>query len=43
VPEFVTRNWWERYLHNQTAHSLTSKLREIANLAVVSIRYHLPK
>lgn len=28
IPEFVVQHWWERFLHNQTAHSIRAALYE---------------
>ena len=41
IPEFVTRKWYHKLLHNQTAILLYSALRSKKNVVVTSIRYHL--
>lgn len=42
IPEFVVRNWWERYLHNRAAARLTDIFRSHPNVAVVNVPYLLP-
>ena len=41
VPEFVTKEWWENFLHNQTAFFLKARLRFTRRRVVVSVNYHL--
>jgi amino acid transporter len=41
VPEFVPRNWWEHFLHNQTAFRLKAILLQKPHTVVISIPYHL--
>lgn len=41
VPAFVTRNWWEGLLHNQTALFLKVALRSKQNRVVTTVRYYL--
>jgi hypothetical protein len=41
VPEFVTRRWWHRLLHNQTAIFLRTALIYRRGKVVTSVRYHL--
>ncbi len=41
IPEFVTKQWWQNFLHNQTAFFLKAVLRFIPRRVVISVRYHL--
>jgi amino acid transporter len=41
IPEFVTSNWWENALHNQTAFRIKSALLLRPKVIVVSVPYHL--
>ena len=41
VPAFVTRNWWEGLLHNQTAFFLKAALRAKKSQVVTTVRYYL--
>lgn len=41
IPAFVTRNWWEGLLHNQTAFFLKAVLRAKPNRVVTTSRYFL--
>ncbi len=41
IPAFVTRNWWEGILHNQTAVFLKAKLRARKSRVVTTVRYYL--
>lgn len=41
VPAFVTRNWWDGILHNQTAFFLKSALRAKKRQVVTTVRYFL--
>ena len=41
IPAFVTRNWWEGLLHNQTAFFLKRALRAKKSRVVTTVRYYL--
>jgi hypothetical protein len=41
IPEFVTRRWYHKFLHNQTAFLLYAALRGREKIIVTSVRYHL--
>ena len=41
IPAFVTRNWWEGLLHNQTAFFLKAALLAKKSLVVTTVRYFL--
>lgn len=41
IPAFVTRNWWESLLHNQTALFLKAALRAKKSRVVTTVRYYL--
>jgi amino acid transporter len=41
LPEFVPANWWENFLHNQTALRLKTILLRKQHVVVISIPYHL--
>jgi hypothetical protein len=41
IPTFVTRNWWENLLHNQTTIFLKAALRASKKRVVTSVRYYL--
>lgn len=41
IPTFVTRNWWENLLHNQTTIFLKAALRANKKRVVTSVRYYL--
>lgn len=41
VPEFITKKWWHRILHNQTALVLRAALAFRPRRVVTSVRYHL--
>ncbi len=41
LPEYRTRWWWQRLLHNQSAHRLKSALIERPNTVVIQVPYHL--
>jgi amino acid transporter len=41
IPEFVTRRWYHKFLHNQTAILLYAALRGKEEIIVTSVRYHL--
>ncbi|HEY9691956.1 MAG TPA: APC family permease [Oculatellaceae cyanobacterium] len=41
IPTFVTRNWWEGFLHNQTAFFLKQALRAQKSRVVTTVRYYL--
>jgi amino acid transporter len=41
IPEFVTRRWYHKFLHNQTAILLYAALRAKRGVVVTSVRHHL--
>ena len=41
IPTFVPRNWWESFLHNQTALFLKTALRAKKSRVVTTVRYYL--
>jgi len=41
IPVFVTRNWWEGILHNQTTLFLNNALRAKKSRVVTTVRYYL--
>ena len=41
IPAFVTRNWWEGILHNQTTLFLKAALRSKHSRVVTTVRYYL--
>ena len=41
IPSFVTRNWWEGILHNQTTLFLKAALRTNKSRVVTTVRYFL--
>ncbi len=41
IPEYVTRNWWENFLHNQTALRIKGSLLLKPKVVVISVPYHL--
>ncbi|MFH7025574.1 MAG: APC family permease [Heteroscytonema crispum UTEX LB 1556] len=41
IPAFVTRNWWEGLLHNQTTLFLKTALRAKKSRVVTTVRYFL--
>jgi|SRR6478672_1789295 len=41
IPAFVTRNWWEGLLHNQTTLFLKAALRAQKSRVVTTVRYYL--
>ncbi len=41
IPAFVTRNWWESILHNQTGFFLKAALRAKKSRVVTTVRYYL--
>lgn len=41
IPEFVTRHWWENFLHNQTALRIKGSLLVKPKTIVISVPYHL--
>ncbi|MBP2661060.1 MAG: hypothetical protein H6Q69_4092 [Firmicutes bacterium] len=43
IPEFETRKWWHRLLHNQTGWLLHAMLVIKENVSVTTIPYHLNK
>lgn len=43
IPEFETKKWWHRFLHNQTGWILRTLLILRENVIVATIPYHLKK
>ncbi|XER08820.1 Potassium transporter KimA [Sporomusa rhizae] len=43
IPEFETRKWWHRLLHNQTGFILRTLLILNKNVIVTTIPFHLHK
>jgi hypothetical protein len=43
LPEFITANWWERYLHERSALRLHRAFEKHPNIAVVMVPYLLEK
>lgn len=41
LPEFITRKWWHRLLHNQSATRIRRKLQSEKDIVVATIPYHL--
>jgi amino acid transporter len=41
VPEFVPESFWARFLHNQTANILRSRLIAHENLIIIDVPYHI--
>jgi hypothetical protein len=41
IPSFVTRNWWDGILHNQTTLFLNNALRAKKSRVVTTVRYYL--
>jgi amino acid transporter len=41
LPEFITKHWWERFLHNRTAEQLKRAFEKHPNVAVVLVPYQL--
>jgi hypothetical protein len=41
IPAFVTRNWWESILHNQTSFFLKAALRAKKSRVITTVRYYL--
>jgi len=41
IPAFVTKNWWESILHNQTTLFLKAALRAQKSRVVTTVRYYL--
>jgi hypothetical protein len=41
IPAFVTRNWWEGLLHNQTSLFLKAALRAKKSRVITTVRYYL--
>lgn len=42
LPAVVTRHWWHRILHNQTAARLRRALRPLPKIVVTTVPFHLP-
>jgi amino acid transporter len=43
MPQFITKKWWHRLLHNQSANRLRSKLQADKDIAVATVPYHLQR
>lgn len=43
MSQFVVEKWWEKGLHNQTAHFIRSTLLKHRNIAVISVPYIIEK
>ena len=43
IPEFETRKWWHRLLHNQTGWFLHTTLVLKENIAVTTVPFHLKR
>ena len=43
IPEFETRKWWHRFLHNQTGWLLRTLLILRDDVIVTTIPFHLKK
>jgi amino acid transporter len=41
IPSFVTRNWWDSILHNQTTLFLKNALRAKRSRVITTVRYYL--
>lgn len=41
IPAFVTRNWWDSLLHNQTTLFLKNALRAKQSRVITTVRYYL--
>jgi len=41
IPTFVPRNWWESFLHNQTALFLKNALRAKKSRVITTVRYYV--
>jgi len=41
IPAFVTRNWWDSLLHNQTTLFLKTALRAKQSRVITTVRYYL--
>lgn len=41
IPAFVTRNWWDSILHNQTTLFLKTALRAKKSRVISTVRYYL--
>jgi amino acid transporter len=41
IPAFVTRNWWDSLLHNQTTLFLKTALRAKRSRVITTVRYYL--
>lgn len=41
IPAFVPRQWWESFLHNQTAFFLKASLRAKKSRVITTVRYYL--
>jgi amino acid transporter len=43
LPQFVTRKWWHRLLHNQSANRIRHKLQADKDIVVATVPYHLQR
>jgi hypothetical protein len=41
LPQFITRKWWHRLLHNQSASRIRWKLQADKDIVVATVPYHL--
>jgi amino acid transporter len=41
LPQFITHKWWQRWLHNQSAHRIRSLLLARKDVVVSTVPYHL--
>jgi amino acid transporter len=41
LPQFIVKKWWHRFLHNQSASRIRSKLQAERDILVATVPYHL--
>ncbi|UOF90641.1 APC family permease [Fodinisporobacter ferrooxydans] len=41
LPQFVTRKWWQQFLHNQSAFRIRSLLLSRKDVVIATVPYHL--
>jgi amino acid transporter len=41
LPQFIVKRWWHRFLHNQSASRIRSKLQAERDIMVATVPYHL--
>jgi amino acid transporter len=41
LPQFIVKRWWQRFLHNQSASRIRSKLQAERDIMVATVPYHL--